>query len=100
MNPNSRKDQITEMIENEYMALILVGPNGKKEHPRTFSNYGHYIAVTSVNKFNKEFYVANPNKTGDSQADLTFSYETLIENMYSNTFDFLMVKNKSLVLRK
>lgn len=100
MNPNSRKDQITEMIENEYMALILVGPNGKKEHPRTFSNYGHYIAVTSVNKLNKEFYVANPNRTGDSQFDLTFSYETLIENMYSNTFDFLMIKNKSLVLRK
>lgn len=99
-HPELKKEQIIEMIKHDYMALILVGPKGKIEHPRTFSNYGHYIAVTSVNNLNNEFYVANPNKTGDSQIDTTYSYETLVSNMYTNTFDFLMVKNKSLVLKK
>lgn len=99
-HPELKKEQIIEMIKYDYMALVLVGPKKKIEHPRTFSNYGHYIAVTSVNNINNEFYVANPNRTGDSQIDTTYSYETLISNMYSNTFDFLMVKNKSLVLKK
>lgn len=99
-HPELKKEQIIEMIKHDYMALVLVGPKGRIEHPRTFSNYGHYIAVTSVNNLNNEFYVANPNKTGDSQIDTTYSYETLISNMYTNTFDFLMVKNKSLVLKK
>lgn len=99
-HPELKKKQIIEMIKHDYMALILVGPKGKIEHPRTFSNYGHYIAVTSVNNINNEFYVANPNRTGDNQIDTTYSYETLVANMYTNTFDFLMVKNKSLVLKK
>lgn len=99
-HPELKKEQIIEMIKHDYMALILVGPKGKLEHPRTFSNYGHYIAVTSVNNLNNEFYVANPNKIGDNQIDITFSYETLISNMYTNTFDFLMIKNKSLTLKK
>lgn len=99
-HPELKEEQVIEMIKHDYMALILVGPKGKIEHPRTFSNYGHYIAVTSVNNINNEFYVANPNKTGDSQIDITYSYETLVANMYTNTFDFLMVKNKSLVLKK
>lgn len=94
-HPELKKEQIIEMIKYDYMALILVGPKGKIEHPRTFSKYGHYIAVTSVNNLNNEFYVANPNRTGDTQVDTTFPYETLIANMYTNTFDFLMVKNKS-----
>ncbi len=99
-HPELKKEEIIEMIRDDYMALVLVGPKGKIEHPRTFSNYGHYIAVTSVNRVNNEFYVANPNKTGDTQIDMTFSYETLIANMYTNTFDFLMVKNKSLGLKR
>ena len=99
-HPELKKELIIDMIKHDYMALILVGPKGKLEHPRTFSNYGHYIAVTSVNNLNNEFYVSNPNKTGDSQIDTTYSYETLISNMYTNTFDFLMVKNKSLILKK
>ena len=99
-HPELKKEQIIEMIKHDYMALVLVGPKGKLEHPRIFSNYGHYIAVTSVNRLNNEFYVANPNKTGDKQIDMTFSYETLIANMYTNTFDFLMIKNKSLILKK
>lgn len=99
-HPELKKEEVIEMIKNEYMALILVGPKGKVDHPRTFSNYGHYIAVTSVNKFNNEFYVANPNKKGDSQIDTTYSYETLVSNMYTNTFDFLMVKKKSLIKKR
>ncbi len=98
--PELKKEQVIDMIKNDYMALILVGPKGKLDHPRTFSNYGHYIAVTSVNSWNNEFYVANPNKTGDNQIDTTYSYEDLVANMYTNTFDFLMVKNKSMVLKK
>lgn len=105
-HPELKKEQIIEMIKYDYMALVLVGPKGKVEHPRTFSNYGHYIAVTGINNLNDEFYVANPNRTGDSQIDMTFSYETLVSNMYTNTFDFLMIKNtspekdKTLVLKK
>lgn len=99
-HPELKKEQVTEMIQNEYMALVLVGPKGRTEHPKTFSNYGHYIAVTSVNNLNNEFYVANPNRKGDSQIDTTYSYETLISNMYTNTFDFLMIKNKSLILKR
>lgn len=99
-HPELKKEQVIEMIRCDYMALVLVGPKGKIEHPRTFSNYGHYIAVTSVDGRNNEFYVSNPNRTGDSQIDTTYSYETLISNMYTNTFDFLMVKNKSLYLKK
>lgn len=95
-HPELKKEQITEMIKNDYMALILVGPKGRIDHPKTFSNYGHYIAVTSINNINKEFYISNPNKMGDNQIDITFSYETLISNMFSNTFDFLLIKNKKL----
>lgn len=98
--PVQKKSQVTEMLASEYMALILVGPKGRINHPHTFSNYGHYIAVTSVNKTNNEFYVANPNKIGDSQIDTTYSYENLIANMYPNTFDFLMIRNKDKVLTK
>lgn len=95
-HPELKKEQIIGMIQSDYMALVLVGPKEKINHPKTFSNYGHYIAVTSVNRLNHEFYVANPNKMGDNQIDTTYSYEILISNMYTNTFDFLMVKNKSL----
>lgn len=92
MHPELKKEQVIDMISNEFMALILVGPNGRVDHPRTFSSYGHYIAITSVNTQTREFYVSNPNKMGDSQIDTTYSYETVISNMYTNTFDFLMIK--------
>lgn len=90
--PELKKDEVIEMISNEFMSLILVGARGKIEHPRTFSNYGHYIALTSVNNKTHEFYVVNPNKLGDTQIDTTFSYEEILANMYSNTFDFLCVR--------
>lgn len=99
-HPEIKKDEIIDMIRNDYMALVLVGANGRKDHPRTFSSYGHYIAVTSVDKRNNEFYVANPNMLGDSQIDTTYPYELMVANMYSNTFDFLMVKNRNLTLKR
>lgn len=99
-HPELKKKQIIEMIKQDYMALVLVGTKGKTNPLKTFSNYGHYIAVTSVNIFNNEFYISNPNRTGDNQIDTTYSYETLISNMYTNTFDFLMVKNKSLIKKR
>ncbi len=98
--PLLKKEQVINMLMDEYMALILVGPKGCVNHPRTFSNYGHYIALTSVNKNNQEIYVANPNKTGDLQIDTTYSYETIITNMFNNTYDFLMIKNKSLIKKR
>lgn len=79
------------MIKDEYMAMICVGPRNN-HYPKTFSNGGHYIAITSVNNLNNEFYVANPNRLGDMQIDETFSYSTIVSNMYTNCFDFLMIK--------
>ena len=81
------------MIKNEYMAMICVGPRNE-HYPKTFSNGGHYLALTSVNNLNNEFYVANPNNIGDNQIDTTFSYETVVSNMYTNCFDFLMIKRR------
>ena len=95
-HPELKRYEITSMIQDGYMALILVGPNGRIEHPRTFSNYGHYIAVTSIHNETLEFYVANPNRTGDNQIDTTFSNDVLTSNMYQ-TGNWLMIKNKSLI---
>lgn len=98
-HPEIKKEIIIDMIKAEYMAMICVGPWNDR-YPKTFSNGGHYLAITSVNDSNNEFYVANPNKIGDEQINTTYSYETIVSNMYTNTFDFLMIKNKSLVLKK
>ena len=91
-HPELKKELILDMIKHEYMAMICVGP-WNDHYPKTFSNGGHYIAITSVNSSNNEFYVSNPNKIGDSQIDTTFSYETIVSNIYTNCFDFLMIKN-------
>ena len=85
------KKRISKMIREGYMAIICVGPHGQ-DYPETFSTGGHYIAITGIDKKNGEFYVANSNRIGDTQNNVTFSYEVIIENMYSNTFDFLMIK--------
>lgn len=90
--PNKDKESILEMISTDYMAFVLVGPRENSKCPKTFSNNGHYIAITSVNRENKEFYISNSNRTGDSQIDTTFSFEEILANMYTNTFDFLMIK--------
>ena len=98
-HPELKKEQILDMIMNEYMAMVCVGP-WNNNYPKTFSNGGHYIAITSVNSSNNEFYVANPNKLGDTQVDKTFSYDTIVSNMYTNSFDFLMIKNKKTLKKK
>ena len=90
-HPELKKEEILNMITNEYMAMICVGPWNDK-YPKTFSNGGHYIALTSVNRLTNEFYIANPNEFGDKQIDTTFSYETVVSNLYTNCFDFLMIK--------
>ena len=91
--PELTKEQITNMIQNGYMAMILVGPKESGDSPCTFSKYRHYIAITSVNVNNKEFYVSNPNTTGDSQIDTTYPYEELVANICNSIF--LMVGNNS-----
>ncbi len=98
-HPELKKEQILDMIMNEYMAMVCVGP-WNNNYPKTFSNGGHYIAITSVNSSNNEFYVANPNKLGDTQVDKTFSYDTIVSNMYTNSFDFLMIKNNKTLKKK
>ena len=98
-HPELKKEKILDMIRNEYMAMICVGPYNDY-YPKTFSKGGHYVALTSVNSDNNEFYVANTNRIGDSQIDTTFSYETIVSNIYTNCFDFLMVRNnKAKVLK-
>lgn len=92
IHPELKKSEVLNMLRYEFMALILVGSRGKEYFPKTFSAYGHYIALTSVSNKTNEIYVANPNKLGDSQIDTTYSYETIVSNMYTNTFDFLMIR--------
>lgn len=84
------KDKIIDMIENGYMAIVNVGPNYN-----LFANDGHYIVITSVNKENNQFYVCNSNKRGDTQIDITFSYEQIVKEIYKDNFDFLMIRKKS-----
>ena len=84
------------MISKEYMTMVCVGP-WNEHYPKTFSNGGHYIALTSVNKRNNKFYVNNSNKFGDNQIDTTYSYETIVSNMYTNCFDFIMIKNNKVL---
>lgn len=86
-NPELMKEKIISMIKKDYMAIVNVGPQ-----PNTFSIEGHYIVITSVNKDNNEFYIVNSNEDGDSQIDKTFSYEQIVNEIYKDNFDFLMIK--------
>lgn len=90
-NPELIKEKVISMIENGYMAIISVGPQ-----PNIFANEGHYITITSLNKINKEFYIANSYKEGDSQIDITFSYEQIVKEIYKDNFDFLMIKRRDI----
>lgn len=88
-NPEFMKQTIINMIKDGYMAIIGVGP-----HANIFANEGHYIVITSLNKENNEFYVANSWYEGDSQIDVTFSYEQIVKEIYRDNFDFLMIRKK------
>lgn len=89
-HPEFMKDKVVSMIENGYMAIINVGP-----HPNIFSNVGHYITITSLDKRNNEFYISNPDHEGDTQIDVTFSYEKLVKDIYKDNFDFLMIRKNN-----
>lgn len=87
--PEFMKSKIISMIKSGYMAIVCVGP-----HPNIFAKVGHYIVITSLNTNNDEFYVSNSYREGDSQIDITFSYEQIVEDIYKDNFDFLMIKRE------
>lgn len=88
-NPEHMKDKVLSMIKDGYMAIVNVGPN-----ENAFSKVGHYIVITSLNRSNNEFYISNPYIEGDTQTDITFSYEQIVKDIYKDTFDFLMIRKK------
>lgn len=93
-NPKIQKNKIIELIRNGNMAIIHVGPS---EHsPLTFSNNGHYLVISDVDKDNN-LYVINSNKIGDSQLGIPFDYDIIIKNMIGrkDSFNFLFIKNYS-----
>ncbi len=89
-HPELMKQTIINMIKDGYMAIIGVGP-----HPNLFAEEGHYIAITSMNEENNEFYVSNSWYEGDKQVDVTFSYEQIVKDIYRDNFDFLMIRKKN-----
>ena len=84
------KEKVIYMIQNGFMAIVNVGPN-----PNIFAREGHYIVITSLNSENDEFYISNSYPEGDSQIDITFSYEQIVKEIYKDNFDFLMIRKKS-----
>lgn len=86
-NPELMKNQIISMIQNGSMAIVCVGP-----HPNVFAKEAHYIVITSLNTDNHEFYISNSYHEGDTQIDITFSYEQIVKEIYKDNFDFLMIK--------
>lgn len=93
-NPEEQKEKIIDNIKNGNMAIIHVGPReGYIEYEGTFSRSGHYLVVSDVDE-NNNFYVINPNKKGDEQIGIPFSYNTLIREMggRKKSFNFLFIK--------
>ncbi len=88
-HPEWMKQKVIDMIKDGYMAIVNVGPQ-----ENMFSQRGHYITVTSVNRKNSEFYVANSCNDGDKQIDVTFTYEQITKDIYKDNFDFLMIRKK------
>lgn len=88
-HPEYMKQIIIDMIKSGYMAIVGVGPQ-----PNIFAQEGHYIVITSLNKVNNEFYISNSYREGDNQIDVTFSYEKIVEEIYRDNFDFLMIRKK------
>ncbi len=93
-NPEEQKKRIIDNIRNGNMAIIHVGPADNYEnYEGTFSHYGHYLVVSDIDE-NNNFYVINPNKIGDDQIGVAFSYESLIREIYGRkeSFNFLFIK--------
>ena len=95
-NPLEQKQKIIDYIKNGNMAIINPGPSeNDKEFQGTFSKNGHYLVVSDVDE-NNNFYVINPNKIGDTQIGVPFTYETLIREIRGrkDRFYFLFIINK------
>lgn len=93
-NPKAQKQKIINNVRNGNMAIIHTGPKeGYEEFEGTFSKNGHYLVVSDVDK-NDNFYIINPNKIGDEQIGISFSYDTLIREIYGrkDSFNFLFIK--------
>lgn len=93
-NPEEQKQKIINNIKDGNMAIIHVGPKDNYENYKgTFSKNGHYLVVSDVDEENN-FYVINPNKIGDEQIGVPFSYECLIREIYGRkeSFNFLFIK--------
>ena len=94
-NPIAQKSKIIEKLKKD-MAIIQVGPDKEKEDPNfqgTFSKNGHYLVISDIDE-NENFYVINPNATGDNQLGVPFTYEDIIREMYGrrHKFNFLFIK--------
>lgn len=89
--PEEQREKIIELVKKGNMAVIHVGPS--EFSPYTFSNHGHYLVISDIDE-NNNFYVINSNEIGDNQIDTTYSYETIIQNMFGrkDSFNFLFVK--------
>lgn len=97
-NPEKQKQKIVNNIKNGNMAIIHVGPRaGYENYEGTFSKNGHYLVVSDIDAENN-FYVINPNKIGDEQIGIPFSYEVLIREIYGReeSFNFLFIKKHDL----
>lgn len=95
-NPKEQKQKVIDNVKSGHMAIIHVGPKeGYNEFKGTFSKNGHYLVVSDVDD-NNNFYVINPNKIGDNQIVIPFSYDTLIREIYGReeSFNFLFIKKK------
>ncbi len=93
-NPEEQKMEIINNIKSGNMAIIHVGPSNNYENYKgIFSRNGHYLVVSDVDKENN-FYVINPNRIGDNQIGVPFSYESLIREIYGRkeSFNFLVIK--------
>lgn len=88
--PNLMKEKITQLIKDGAMVMVGVGPQ-----PNLFANEGHYIAITGVNSQTGEFYVSNCWYDGDGKNDETYSYDQIVECIYRDNFDFLMIRKKA-----
>ncbi len=94
--PEKQKQKIINNIKNGNMAIIHVGPKDNYEkYEGTFSKNGHYLVVSDVDEDNN-FYIINPNKIGDSQIGIPFTYDDLIREIYGRkeSFNFLFIKKK------
>lgn len=91
--PEEQKQKIIKLLKEGYMAVIHVGPS--EISPNTFSQRGHYLVISDIDE-NNNFYVINSNKIGDSQIDTTYSYNTIIQNMFGrkDSFNFLFIKGE------